>query len=78
MLQPVSCVHEILVTHNGDLESYDLFGEMKSLEELKAWLGAVLRSVAPAQCDSVAIAGMLPATHLTELFVAVQVCASYM
>ena len=56
-LQPVSALHGVFVTHNGDFEAYDLFGEKKACAEVMSWLAAVLQRPAPACCDSVAIAG---------------------
>ena len=56
-LQPVSRPHGIFVTHNGDFECYELFGRKKTCAEVMAWLSAVLHVPAPADCDSVAIAG---------------------
>ena len=56
-LDPTSTSHGIFVTHNGDFESYKLFGHKKSTAEMMAWLAAVLHVRSPASCDSVAIAG---------------------
>ena len=56
-LQPVSSSHGIFVTHNGDFESFELFGRKKSSAEMMTWLSAVLHVPSPASCDSVAIAG---------------------
>ena len=56
-LQPVSSPHGIFVTHNGDFESFELFGQKKSCTEMMTWLSAVLHVPSPASCDSVAIAG---------------------
>ena len=57
-LQPVTASHGIFVTHNGDFDFFDLFGEKKTCAEVKLWLSAVLGSKAPAECDSIGIAGM--------------------
>ena len=72
-LQPVSTSHGIYVTHNGDFEFCDMFGQRKTCAEVKLWLASVLGSKAPAKCDSAGIAG---ACHyytflLTAAFLAV-------
>ena len=58
-LKPVSRPHGVFVTHNGDFECYELFGRKKTCAEVMAWLSAVLHVPAPAECDSVAIAGSI-------------------
>lgn len=65
-LQPVSTSHGIFVTHNGDFEFCDLFGQRKTCAEVKLWLASVLASKAPAKCDSAGIAGM---TSSSQFFV---------
>ena len=58
-LDTISTPHGVFVTHNGDFESYELFGQTKKTGEMMAWLAAVLHVRTPASCDSVAIAGQL-------------------
>ncbi|KAA6424459.1 MAG: hypothetical protein FRX49_05671 [Trebouxia sp. A1-2] len=58
-LQPVSRPHGVFVTHNGDFECYELFGQKRTCAEVMAWLSAVLHVPPPADCDSVAIAGLI-------------------
>ena len=45
------------MTHNGDFDSFEVFGRKLPCTELRLWLAAVLDAPAPARCDSVAIAG---------------------
>ncbi|KAL0031273.1 hypothetical protein WJX77_012514 [Trebouxia sp. C0004] len=68
-LQPVSRPHGVFVTHNGDFESYELFGRKKTCAEVMAWLSAVLHVPAPADCDSVAIAGLIDLMRTQGLWV---------
>ena len=68
-LHPVSTPHGVFVTHNGDFEGYKLFGQMKTLSEVVAWLSAVLHLPAPASCDSVAIAGEAVLAHCMYAYV---------
>ncbi len=49
--------HMASVTHNGDFEFYELFGQKKTCADVMVWLSAVLGQTAPASCDSVGIAG---------------------
>ncbi|KAL0022982.1 hypothetical protein WJX79_001567 [Trebouxia sp. C0005] len=56
---PVSRPHGVFVTHNGDFECYELFGQKRTCAEVMAWLSAVLHVPPPADCDSVAIAGLI-------------------
>lgn len=63
-LQPVSRPHGVFVTHNGDFECYELFGQKRTCAEVMAWLSAVLHVPPPADCDSVAIAGSILHAHV--------------
>lgn len=49
--------HGLFVTHNGDFECFELFGQTKACAEVTRWLTTVLDVPCPALCDSVAIAG---------------------
>jgi hypothetical protein len=50
---------EIFITHNGDLEFYQLNGKTNEAETILTWLGTVLELSAPAPVDSMAIAGLM-------------------
>ncbi|KAL0052460.1 hypothetical protein WJX82_002586 [Trebouxia sp. C0006] len=68
-LQPVSRPQGVFVTHNGDFECYELFGRRKTCAEVMAWLSAVLHVPPPADCDSVAIAGLIDLMRTQGLWV---------
>lgn len=55
--QPKNVNHRI--THNGDFDSWKLFGTEVSNKDLGLWLTRVLRSSNDAQADSPKIAGMM-------------------
>lgn len=50
---------ENFISHNGDLEFYQLNGKTYEVETILQWLGQVLKIPAPASVDSMAIAGLI-------------------
>ncbi len=50
---------ENFITHNGDLDFYQLHGKTYEVETVLRWLAKVLELPAPASVDSMAIAGLV-------------------
>jgi len=51
---------EVYITHNGDLDFFELYGRLRTHSDLSLWLRQVLQiNNKTAQCDSTKIAGLM-------------------
>ncbi|GAQ85582.1 putative type II Glutamine amidotransferase [Klebsormidium nitens] len=56
---PAATQFSLFVTHNGDFEFWNLYGSDRTHNEMAAFLEKALCRPAPAQCDSVVVAGVV-------------------